>query len=433
MSSGQFENDEVSMVDVLAEDNELEEEANAVFGDSDDQNCTYDKGYVRRQALYACLTCTPATPENDSAGVCLACSLSCHDGHELVELYTKRNFRCDCGNEKFSNFECKLQKNKDAVNVQNRYNQNFKGLYCSCHRPYPDPDDEIEDEMIQCISCEDWYHSRHLGSLPPFDGDFSEMICDQCMKKSSFLQAYLPHSVPNQQICTIKKSDTNENVDIEGIKDVTEKTADSMSSTANIVKASPGKKTSPEKAPKRKLSENANGKQADILGETSSKKICQDENDSKESAEKSNDSDSCVYQKLLENLQKKAECTYWKNGWRSKLCDCQSCKDMYKEQGVEFLMDDSDTIIAYEDRGQSRRDQQSTSYDSSLNALNSLGRVQQIEILHGYNDMKTQLTSYLADFAKEGKTVTKEDIQSFFQKLQDKKKKDSGNIPHYCR
>ena len=58
-------------------------------------------------------------------------------------------------------------------------------------------------------------------------------------------------------------------------------------------------------------------------------------------------------------------------------------QDMYKEQGFEFLMDESDTIIAYEDRGQSRRDQQSTSYDSSLNALNSLGRVQQIEILHG--------------------------------------------------
>jgi hypothetical protein len=45
---------------------------------------------VKRQALYACLTCTPAAPEADSAGICLACSLSCHDGHELVELYTKR-------------------------------------------------------------------------------------------------------------------------------------------------------------------------------------------------------------------------------------------------------------------------------------------------------------------------------------------------------
>ena len=82
--------------------------------------------------------------------------------------------------------------------------------------------------------------------------------------------------------------------------------------------------------------------------------------------------------------------------------------------------------------------------------------------------MKTQLTSYLAEFAKEGKvcsymlkflfsslfriflqlcsyiffdicfwdilqTVTKEDIQSFFRTLQDKKNKDSGNIPHFCR
>ena len=56
---------------------------------------------------------------------------------------------------------------------------------------------------------------------------------------------------------------------------------------------------------------------------------------------------------------------------------------MYKEQDVEFLMDESDTIISYEDRGQSRREQQASSYDSGLNALNSLGRVQQIEILHG--------------------------------------------------
>lgn len=33
--------DVLSMIDVLKEENELEEEANAVFGDSDDQNCTY--------------------------------------------------------------------------------------------------------------------------------------------------------------------------------------------------------------------------------------------------------------------------------------------------------------------------------------------------------------------------------------------------------
>ena len=29
------------------------------------------------------------------------------------------------------------------MNTLNKYNQNFKGLYCSCHRPYPDPEDEV--------------------------------------------------------------------------------------------------------------------------------------------------------------------------------------------------------------------------------------------------------------------------------------------------
>ena len=33
----------VSMVDVLEEDNAREEEANAVLGASDDQNCTYSQ------------------------------------------------------------------------------------------------------------------------------------------------------------------------------------------------------------------------------------------------------------------------------------------------------------------------------------------------------------------------------------------------------
>ena len=49
---------------------------------------------------------------------------------------------------------------KDAVNEKNTYNQNFRGLYCTCRRPYPDPEDEIDDEMIQCVVCEDWYHGR---------------------------------------------------------------------------------------------------------------------------------------------------------------------------------------------------------------------------------------------------------------------------------
>lgn len=87
---------------------------------------------------------------------------------------------------------------KDEVNSLNKYSQNFFGLYCTCSRPYPDPDDQVrkpsatrpssrccppvlrlcsvpslnqcvsvftvgvqvEDEMIQCVVCEDWLHGR---------------------------------------------------------------------------------------------------------------------------------------------------------------------------------------------------------------------------------------------------------------------------------
>lgn len=44
---------------------------------------------MSRQAVYACSTCTPPG-SSLTAGICLACSLRCHEGHDLIELYTKR-------------------------------------------------------------------------------------------------------------------------------------------------------------------------------------------------------------------------------------------------------------------------------------------------------------------------------------------------------
>ena len=87
--------DVVTMCDVLEEETALEDDAVAVLGPADHRNCSYmSGGYVARQALYACLTCTlPRSPDFRPAGICLACSYNCHEGHELVELYTKRNFR----------------------------------------------------------------------------------------------------------------------------------------------------------------------------------------------------------------------------------------------------------------------------------------------------------------------------------------------------
>jgi E3 ubiquitin-protein ligase UBR7 len=72
------------------------------------------------------------------------------------------------------------------------YNQNFKGVYCQCARPYPDPEDSLDDIMLQCSICEDWYHGRHLGredSLPDQDS-FEEMTCEVCTDRCSFLRTY---------------------------------------------------------------------------------------------------------------------------------------------------------------------------------------------------------------------------------------------------
>ncbi len=33
--------------------------------------------------------------------------------------------------------------NKAATNGDNKYNDNFHGVYCVCKRPYPDPEDEV--------------------------------------------------------------------------------------------------------------------------------------------------------------------------------------------------------------------------------------------------------------------------------------------------
>lgn len=57
-------------------------EADLVLGGDEGKECTYSKGYMKRQAIFSCLTCAP----EGNAGVCTACSLTCHDGHEVFSL-----------------------------------------------------------------------------------------------------------------------------------------------------------------------------------------------------------------------------------------------------------------------------------------------------------------------------------------------------------
>lgn len=183
------------------EEAELDRER-ALYGNCDTDTCTYSQGYVPRQALFACMTCYNQG-SGQLAGVCAACAYHCHSNHDVNELYTRRHFRCDCGNTRLNNQPCKLYPNKDPENTMNKYDDNFRGLYCVCKRPYPDKESPTADDaMIQCMICEDWFHSQHLGVPLPMEeseADQMDMICQGCVTKYPFLSNYDESRAPISQ------------------------------------------------------------------------------------------------------------------------------------------------------------------------------------------------------------------------------------------
>lgn len=62
----------------------------------------------------------------------------------------------------------------------NRYDRTFLGEFCICDRGKTyDPETE-QDEMYQCLVCEDWRHAGCLGPHPHPD-DFEALICARCV------------------------------------------------------------------------------------------------------------------------------------------------------------------------------------------------------------------------------------------------------------
>ncbi|KAM4633671.1 putative E3 ubiquitin-protein ligase UBR7 isoform 2-T2 [Polymixia lowei] len=321
----------VSLVDVLEEDEELENEASAVLGGSNSEQCSY--------------------PEE-----------------------------------------------KEQVNSENQYSHNFFGLYCTCNRPYPDPEDQVEDEMIQCIICEDWLHGRHLGCLVPDCLELQEMVCQSCMNTNPFLWSYAAHLT----VC-------------------------------GVAKGSPGKAEGELKKEEYSEEERRGGTE-----EASTSLL------SREEKEKAPNVPSCKRSRQemeggcrLKELQAigqervQSGAVFWPSAWRSKLCPCVNCKKSYAAAGVSFLVDESDTVLAYENKGKSS-EQEQEGHDPLMSALDNLNRVQQLEIIHEYNDMKTELKDFLQRFAAEGKVVTPEDIRQFFEQQQSRKRRRANAGQFYC-
>ena len=62
---------------------------------------------------------------------CFGCPLNVNVKYVMGEIET------------FSFFYLLGFQDKEQLNSQNKYSHNFFGLYCTCNRPYPDPEDQV--------------------------------------------------------------------------------------------------------------------------------------------------------------------------------------------------------------------------------------------------------------------------------------------------
>jgi len=219
-TSSAVEEESMTLEEFMRDEDEMMKEAEALLGGIDEDACSYPEGYLPRQPLYSCKTCAEASGQ--LAGICYACSLHCHDGHDLIELYTKRNFCCDCGNSRFKDIKCKLFEEKIQVNALNVYTDNFKGLYCVCKKPYPPEEDSEElkgEEMHQCVVCEDWFHLSHIApgksieelSAAANRGEYAEIICTECANRLPFLAMYQTVATDTpESVCKLTSITENE-------------------------------------------------------------------------------------------------------------------------------------------------------------------------------------------------------------------------------
>jgi E3 ubiquitin-protein ligase UBR7 len=355
------------MVDVLKEEEKLEEDAYAVLGGSDDKNCTYDQGYVNRQALYSCRTCMGDNPNEENGdifGICLACSYACHADHELFELYTKRCFRCDCGINRVKENVCSLNPNKDEPNDKNIYNHNFIGKYCLCNKPYPNLEGDDDEEMAQCIICEDWFHQVCLDIN--FPEDYGELICKNCMEANSYLWYYQTEMIKIKD----EENSKEDSIIVEEIKN-----------EANVELPTNGQQVACDQS---NVIENNNSKSTNQVTEEvkpSNGNIKLVDQVTKLEISNRNECKLKLL-KLKLNIDEKKGTSFWDENWRSELCKCEECLKMYRDYKVEFLIDIQDTVHYYEAKGKEKC-QQISQYERGLNEICKMNHVAGIEAIIG--------------------------------------------------
>jgi hypothetical protein len=226
--SGEPAEDTVTAADVIAEETLKEIEAAA----ESSKCCTYSLSVPElaplgvegiAQVVYSCLTCCEIN--GIQVGVCEPCVLRCHTDHEVIELGTRRLFRCDCPTPRSSvtcaaqppivprdgeSSEVSAESRSLAAGVAgslfpnnscNAYGHNFENKFCTCNRVYA----AERDELVQCIACDEWYHPVHIpGKLPSgILATCETMVCAKCVDRIPSLKHFTKYPATT---CTFQLS-----------------------------------------------------------------------------------------------------------------------------------------------------------------------------------------------------------------------------------
>ncbi|KAI0134787.1 putative zinc finger in N-recognin-domain-containing protein [Xylariales sp. AK1849] len=467
-SSSQRSEESQTAADFIRDQMQLEADAREALPYSI-ENCTKQLGPLR-QNVFACLTCNPPPANRDDpfdpAGVCYSCSIQCHGEHELVEIFQKRNFTCDCGTTRFASHQpCTLRVNPETntkgglhsepADPNNKYNQNFRNRFCSCAIDYKPH--EQKGTMFQCLglgthengACgEDWYHpgclvglgpkwyekSFRKNALPSISEDATPQVAsgqtangDLVPERDDDDDAPLPDGFPGEDdfdhfIC-YKCVEANPWI---------KRYAGTSGFLPPVYVRGEDGVASPKK---RKLDDDANeedllsepkrikSEQPDALPETSASSSTLDQTPSqvKEEDAKEGEDTKQVSCRLasLPPAPLGQFSLFVESGFREHFCRCAGCFPNLKphpqlldeEEAYEPPLSDS----ASENGGSTHGS--GSIYDRGESALRNVDRVRAIEGVMAYNHLKDQLKPFFQRHAESGKAISAEDIKEYFAKL----------------
>lgn len=440
------------------------------------ETCTKILGPLR-QNVFACLTCTPPPKTLGDpwapAGVCYACSVQCHGEHELVEIFQKRNFTCDCGTTRLpSSSPCNIRTNNETntkggvhseePDANNSYNQNFKNQFCGCGCDY-DPFQQ-KGTMFQCLGIgteqsggcgEDWYHPGCLVGMGPKWFEKMEPVKSNTTTGDSKGAALATISedvetttMPKQESGTAESTVVNEE-DVPMPPGFPDEDDFESFICYKCVESNPWIKayagTSGFLAPvfldgpvprdravaevaskKRKAEDDTEGqvefkrtKSEDrVLAPIAASSTATDA--TRVEADKiSSDPSACK----LPNLAKAPEgkfSLFFKEDFRDKFCRCSACYKHLNEH-PQLLEEEEVYEPPISEDGASQHGGSTHGSGSLLergeSALRNFDRVKAIEGAMAYNHLKEQLKPFFRQFAESGQAIGAEDIKAYFAKL----------------